>query len=230
MNSKGTVLITGAARRVGAELVRGFTRAGYHVALNYYTSEGDAKLLAEETGASLFQQDLLAENAATMLIEAVFEKHSDCKVIINNASTFRRCFLEKSSDESLLEDMQINALVPMNLMREFAKRVPSGKIINMLDTSISGYHPSHFGYLVAKKALAEATKMAAREYAPSLAVNGICPGHLLPTEGEVEYDPSKEKLAKPTVEQVVNAALMLAETESYFGQLLTIDGGRQLLA
>lgn len=227
MNQKA-VLITGGARRVGAELARGFAAKGYDVALHYNHSKDEAESLAQEIGASLYQGNLTNEGAAKQLIEQVISDLPHLNTLINNASTFRRAHLHDTTEQTIEQDIAINLIAPLNLMREFASRIEQGNIINMLDTAIHGTHPAHFGYLIAKKSLGEATKMAAREYIGKIRVNAICPGHLLPTESNADHDPPKAPV-KPTVEQVVEAALMLAESNAYTGQHLNIDGGENIL-
>lgn len=227
---KGTVLITGGARRIGAALAHGFSQAGYTIALHYRSSQEAAEALAKDLPqCTLYQADLTDHGAAQALIERVKADHPQLSMLINNASTFRRLPLPNTTDASLQEDIAINLLAPLHLMREFASKTVQGSIINMLDTAIHGHYPAYFGYLIAKKALAEATLMAAREYGPQIRINGICPGRVLPTEGDSSHDPSpRSHLATPLVDDIVRAALMLAESTAYYGQLLTIDGGESL--
>jgi len=229
MNSNA-VLITGGARRVGAALARGFAAQGYDVALHYHQSSHEAQALADEINAPLYQADLTAEGAPQKLIAQAVKDFPHLNTLINNASTFRRAHLKDSTEQSIAEDIAINLTAPLNMMREFSAQLQadSGSIINMLDTAIHTTHPAHFAYLIAKKGLGEATKMAAREMIGRVRVNAICPGHLLPTEGEDAYEPTFQPV-EPTVEQVVQAALMLAQNESYIGQLLNIDGGKSIL-
>ena len=223
------VLITGGARRVGAALARAFADEGYDVALHYNHSKDEAEALANEISAKLYQANLTDDGAAKKLIESVANDLPHLNTLINNASTFRRAHLKDTTEQSINDDLAVNLTAPINLMREFANKVSKGgNIINLLDTAIYGTHPAHFAYLVAKKGLAEATKMAAREYIGTIRVNAICPGHLLPTEGNAGHEPAMAPI-KPTVAQVVEAALMLAKTDAYTGQLLNIDGGENIL-
>ncbi len=225
---KPTILITGGARRIGAALARHFAQNGYHIALHYRHSETEAKALANEIDATLFQANLLDTNAAKNLIAEVTAQCPNLTTLINNASTFRRAHLAESSDASIAEDLAINLSTPLNLMREFAASVPNGSIINMVDTAIHTTHPAYFAYLIAKKGLSEATLMAAREYNGRVRVNALCLGHILPTEGDDAYEP-KHQPVKPTVQQVVDAAYLLATNTSYIGQILKIDGGQSVL-
>ncbi len=225
MNSNA-VLITGGARRIGAELARQFAANGYDIALHYRNSAEEAHAIAQETGAKLYYAELTDKNVAEGLIGKVKQDFPHLNTLINNASTFRRAHLQETTEASIDEDLAINLTTPLNLMREFTKVTQTnGSIINMLDIAIHGDHPAHFAYLVAKKGLAEATKMAAREYEGEIRVNGICPGHVLPTEGADAYEPKVKPENPPTLQQVVEAALMLAQDTSYNGQWLNVNGG-----
>ena len=223
-----SVLITGGARRLGAAMAQAFHHAGYGVALHYRSSKTEAESLIKSINGTLYQADLTDDSSTKNLIEQAKKDHPNLCLLINNASTFRRAYLRDSTAETIAQDLAINLQAPLNLMREYGAQIGTGSIINMLDTAIHGTHPAHFAYLVAKKGLAEATKMAAREYIGKIRVNGICPGHVLPTEGAAEHEP-KHRPVKPTPEQVVQAALLLAENQSYTGQFLNIDGGDSIL-
>ncbi|MDG1287373.1 MAG: SDR family NAD(P)-dependent oxidoreductase [Rickettsiales bacterium] len=218
------VLITGGARRIGAALARIFAADGYDIALHYNHSADEAAALMLEMGAKLYQADLTAPDATKNLIQAVKADFPHLNTLINNASTFRRAHLQESTEASIHEDIAINLSAPLNLMREFTAHTEQGSIINMLDIAIHDTHPAHFAYLIAKKGLAEATKMAAREYDGEIRVNGICPGHVLPTENTNAHEPTVIAENPPTVQQVVETALLLANDRAYNGELLNIDG------
>jgi len=232
-----SVLITGGARRIGAALLRGFADAGYRAALHYHRSHAEAKALAHETGATLHCFDLTQPGAPETLMAEVAAQHPDLSVLINNASTFRRISLMQMSEQSLQGDLAINLMAPLHMMRAFASQVaanPSAAIINMLDTAISQNQPHYFAYLLAKKALAEATKMAAIELAPAICVNGICPGYILPSEDGTAQDPQQQALKNPAqrlaeVSEVVDTALYLAKSRAHYGQWLRVDAGEHLL-
>jgi pteridine reductase len=108
-------------------------------------------------------------------------------------------------------------------------------IINMLDCRITDYDRQHAAYHLAKRALFTLTKMLALEFAPGLRVNGVAPGLILPPAGKDRSYLEKLKSTNPlnaigTVEQVVEAVRFLVNNEFITGQVIFIDGGRNLLS
>jgi NAD(P)-dependent dehydrogenase (short-subunit alcohol dehydrogenase family) len=128
----------------------------------------------------------------------------------------------------------VNLKAPLLLMRDFGRAVESGQIINLLDTRIQSWRSTYLAYSVSKMALADLTRMAARELGPDIRVNGICPGLVLePPGADAGY---LERLAshiplrrRGGVEDIVGAVLYLVEHEFVTGQLMYVDGGEQLL-
>jgi NAD(P)-dependent dehydrogenase (short-subunit alcohol dehydrogenase family) len=112
--------------------------------------------------------------------------------------------------------------------------VRSGKIINLLDTNISGHDRTHVAYIVSKQMLASLTKICALEFAPGITVNGVAPGLILPPNGKDET--YLENLSKTVPlkrhgapEDVSEAALYLLKSDFVTGQVVYVDGGRHLL-
>ena len=238
--NKCGVIITGAARRVGAALARCFAAHGYDIALHYNRSEKDAGRLKkniEKLGVDciLFQHDLMDIETLPWFIKNVRSQMRHCTVLINNASAFERAeFME--TDEALFEQQfTVNFKAPFFLTQAFAKTFGKGCVINMLDADFTGTHGSHFAYLLSKKALADFTPMAARALGPRIRVNGVCPGIVLPPESG-EYDAYVKKSRAnmplrehPTLEAVAEAAYWLAGQAHITGQLIYVDGGRHVL-
>jgi pteridine reductase len=239
---KNAVIITGGAKRVGAAMAVYFAGKGFDIALHYNTSQNEALALQNEikkTGVAceIFAHDLGDSKGLTKLIDSIHSKMPHCNTLINNASIFERCeFME--TDEALFDrQFAINFKAPFFLTQEFARKFgknPGANVINILDTDIEKNPTSHFAYLLSKKALADFTKMAAISLGPEIRINGVCPGILLPSnELDEEY---MVRLAKTlplrktaTVEQVVSITYELANNPALTGQLLFIDGGKNVL-
>jgi len=237
MSAAKAVLITGAARRLGRATALYLAEKGYDIALHYYGSEEDAVSAKEAVEAFgqqcvLLKQDLRELAALPALITKAREVMPHLCVLVNNASTFRRISFADTTPESLEEDMALNFKAPFFLIQAFAAQVGQGSVVNMLDTAITGHYGAYFAYLLAKKNLAEFTYMAARELAPQLRVNAVCPGFVLPTEGDgAQHDPHHNKamlLAQPTPGDIAEAVYTLAENKALTGQLLMINGGEHL--
>lgn len=238
MSARPGVFITGAAKRVGAELSRHFARNGYDVGLHYHSSEAEAGALAAELtglGAAchLFAADMQDIAGLPALMDRVKRALPHCAVLVNNASVFEPAtFLQ--TDEVLFDrQLTVNLKAPFFLTQAFARSFGQGCVINLLDSEVEQNHGHHFAYLLSKKALAGFTEMAARQLGPQIRVNAVCPGILLPSN---ELDAAYiEKLSKTlplraigSLEQVAQAALWLSGA-SVTGQMVYVDGGQHLL-
>jgi pteridine reductase len=238
-----TVLITGAARRIGATIARTLHAAGADVLLHYRHSQDAAETLARELSAAregsvrILQANLLDLDKLPALITAAVEAFGRLDVLVNNASTFYPTPVGAISSAQWDDLMGINVRAPLFLSQAAAPalRKSAGLILNLVD--IHGARPlkRYPVYCTAKAALAMLTHSLARELAPHIRVNGIAPGPVLWPEDEP--DPAmKEKIIAQTLLQrqgtpqdVARTALFFA-TEAPFitGQILAVDGGRSV--
>ena len=237
---KQAALITGGAKRIGRVIALTLAKQGIDIALHYNSSKEDAEKTAVEVRAlgvdcTLFQSALGTEKAAYDLIAAAIKKYAHLNILINNASIFeRKSFME--TDEAFLDaNFSVNFRAPFFLTQAFAKAT-TGKahVVNMLDTYITRYNGHYFGYLLSKKSLAEFTKMAARELAPRIHLNGVCIGVTTLSDNlKPEYvarkqrDLPEQKLVEP--QDIADAVLSLIQTPYLNGQLLFVDSGDHLL-
>ncbi len=239
MNARPAILITGAARRVGAATALYFARAGYDIALHYNQSKSEAEALQKEIEAvgadcRLFAHDLAGVKGFPALMAAVKKSLPRCAALINNASIFERASLMETDEALFDRQFAVNFKAPFFLTQAFAKTFGKGAVINILDTDIETNGISHFAYLLSKKALAEFTRAAARELGPDIRVNGVCPGIMLPSNEldlpymkRLEADLPLKALALP--EDAAKAVRWLCESTFVTGQLIHVDGGQHLL-
>jgi pteridine reductase len=108
-------------------------------------------------------------------------------------------------------------------------------IINMLDSRITDYDRQHVAYAIAKRTLFTLTKMTALEFAPGVRVNGVAPGLILPPSGKDQSYLEQLKSTNPlngigTIEQILEAVRFLVDNEFITGQIIFVDGGRNLLS
>jgi NAD(P)-dependent dehydrogenase (short-subunit alcohol dehydrogenase family) len=153
--------------------------------------------------------------------------------LINNAAVFHRRRLAEVVEADILEEFRINLLAPLFLIREFAARVRTGAIVNLLDRRIAGHAVEAIPYALSKKALEELTCLAAIELAPGIRVNGVAPGAILSPPGE--SDASMNKIAaqtllklNPRTEEIAEALVFILKADSMTGQILYVDGGQHL--
>ena len=239
------VLITGAARRLGAHLARRLHQRGAHVALHCQHSVAEAHELAAElqavrTGSvSVITADLRDTRSATAVVSAARSAFGRLDVLINNASVFEPGGLASADGELTEQLLAVNLRAPFLLAGAAAKplRETTGCIINMLDIYASRPRRGYSSYSITKAGLLGATRALALELAPEVRVNGIAPGPILWPDGEEEDTAAQAAILDSTVlkrmgepDDIAAAALFLIREARYLtGEVLTVDGGRSLL-
>ena len=181
------VLITGGAKRVGAQLVRSFHKAGYHVILHYNRSVSEAENLSREllsvrkNSVSLFQCDLVDIHDWNTIAEHCLSFRGRLDVLVNNASAFYPTPSGETVEQDWHNIVGSNLKAPFFLSQSFASALTgtSGCIINITD--IHGTKPikNYSLYSIAKAGLIMLTRSLALELAPGIRVNGIAPGAVL---------------------------------------------------
>jgi NAD(P)-dependent dehydrogenase (short-subunit alcohol dehydrogenase family) len=180
-----TALLTGAAKRIGRAIAIALADEGVNLVLHYSTSAREAEALAEEihargVGAWPVKADFEKPQEYENLVEYARQTAGRLDLLINNASTFPPGELREITFDDVVLTARINAWVPFLLSRQFAQHVGKGKIINLLDTRISGYDLAHSAYILSKHLLTVLTRMTAVEFAPDIMVNAVAPGLILP--------------------------------------------------
>src|SRR5699024_1124362 len=237
------VLITGAARRIGAATAEYFHSQGFRVLIHYQNSGGPADALIaklnkrREDSAHGLQANLLVKEEIKTLAQEAMEHWGQLDVLINNASQFYATPLSKANDEQWQELMGSNLKAPFDLIQALLPALGESEeasIINMID--IYAQHPlqDHPIYCSAKAGLAALTRSLARDLAPDIRVNGIAPGAILwPSSGQeneediIAATPLKRR---GTPDEIAAAAYWLAVHASFItGHILPVDGGRSLI-
>lgn len=235
---KGTALITGGAKRIGRAVALSLAGRGNNIALHYHSSQDEAESAAASIRSKgveceLFQCDLSDPEDVATLIPKVFDRFSDCSLLINNASIFQRARLMETDEALFDRHFNTNFRAPFFLSRDFARRCRKGHIINILDTKVSRTLVEYFAYTLTKKALYELTCMAAKELGPSIRVNGVSPGLILPSVylSPEEFKRMGEGVPLKTTgnpESVVSAIHFLIDNTFITGECIFVDGGEHL--
>lgn len=238
-----TVLITGAARRIGAALTRGFHAHGADVCIHCHQSIGEAERLRDELNgrrarsAAVVAADLLDPAALPGIVSAAIKSFGRLDVLINNASSFYPTPLGSVTQAQWDDLMGTNLRAPFFLAQAAAAqlRVAKGVIVNMIDIHAQRPLPRHPVYSTAKAGLAMLTRALARELGPEVRVNGIAPGPILWPEAGMDPQLQDEIVAKTLLkrsgspEDVMRAALFFVKDAPYVtGQILAVDGGRSV--
>jgi pteridine reductase len=238
-----TVLITGAARRVGATLTRSFHAAGANVVLHYRNSAAEAAQLAGELekirpgSIATVQSDLLDVARFGPLIEATTAAFGQLDILINNASSFYPTAMGEITEKHWNDLIGSNLKAPLFLAQAAysALHLSRGLILNIAD--IHGMRPlrRYPVYSVAKAGLIMLTKSLARELAPHVRVNAIAPGPVVWPEDGTDKELQNKIIGRTllrragSAEDVARAALFFAAEAPYVtGQILAVDGGRSV--
>jgi len=236
-------LVTGAARRVGAEIARRLHAAGADVVIHYRGSGADAAKLQEELSAlrprsaHRVKADLLAPIAPRALVEAALAQFRRLDILVNNASAFYPTpvgGIEATHWEELIGS---NLRAPLFLAQEAAPHLAkqAGCIVNIVDIHAERPLKGYAVYSVAKAGLAGLTRSLALELAPSVRVNAVAPGAIAwPEDGQFE-PAERERIVATTPlarvgepEAIARAVHFLATAPFVTGQVLAVDGGRSV--
>ncbi len=236
-------LVTGAARRVGAEIVRTLHAAGANVAIHYRSSAASAEALAAELDAirpgSAFTVacDLLDQNALRGMIEEVVARTQRLDILVNNASSFYPTPIGTITTEQWEDLIGTNLRAPVFLSQAAVAhlRATQGAIINLIDIHAVRPLRDHPVYGAAKAGLAMLTRSLARDLAPDVRVNGVAPGAVLwPDDGLA--DSTRESIIRQipmkragSPEDIAGCVLYLVRDATYVtGQIIVVDGGRSV--
>lgn len=228
-----TAIITGGAVRIGKALALHLADQGWHLALNYKSSD-PAEVLAHAQKAGVmcktYPGNLADLTFAEGLIGQVTADFSDVALLINCAANFIQENFEHTSTQSLADTMALNLMSPYLLMREYKKQIGQGMIVNILDERITKNIPTFAAYSVSKVALEHVTKLAAVEWGATVRVNAIAPGLILPPAGHgQEYlDKNKKNVPMKThgdVSDLTRALDYLIASPFVNGEILFVDGG-----
>ena len=235
------VLITGAARRVGAAIVRTLHGAGARIAIHHRASGADADALAaglnalRPGSAILLQADLLDTARLPRLVDATLAAFGRLDVLVNNASSFYATPVGTITESQWDDLLGTNLKAPLFLSQAAAPalRASEGLILNIVD--IHGLRPlkGFPVYSPAKAGLVMLTHALARELAPRVRVNAIAPGPVLFPESGLTEEKKTDIIDRTLLKRrgspqdIANAALFFAADAPYVtGQVLAIDGGR----
>jgi pteridine reductase len=237
------VLITGGARRVGAEIARTLHAAGANIYLHYRSSAAAAAELIEEFNraragsAATASANLLDAQAPERLVAAALGQFGRLDILINNASNFYPTPVGRITAAGWDDLMGVNLRAPAFLAQAAAGSLARqrGLILNVID--IHGLRPlkGYPVYSAAKAGLAMLTRSLARELGPEVRVNGIAPGPVLWPEKDMD-DALRSEIIDQTAlkrygspQDVARTALFLAKDAPYItGQIIAVDGGRSI--
>ena len=238
-----TILITGAAKRIGREIALSFFNKGWDIVIHYNSSKNDAQVLADEMNAQRDDSAIIAQanldntDEIIKLADQTLAKNNRIDALVNNASTFYPTPIGDFSEDDWNSLMGSNLKAPLFLMQSFSKELKKNKgfIINITDINVDKALINHSIYLAAKSGLQTLTQALAKELAPDVRVNAIAPGVILEPPNTEWTTEQKNTIINSvplgrmgSEKDIADAAIFLSEAEYVTGQILNIDGGKSL--
>lgn len=233
-----TVLVTGAARRIGRRLALACAHAGADVVIHHAHSDSDAESLRAEISrldrqAWVFKADLGDSSQAESLIPLI-NRITPIHFLINNAAIFEPLTLDSTSLADWNRHLALNLTAPFLLSQAFARQAEEGaRIVNILDWRALRPAADHFPYTISKSALAAMTKSMAVALAPKITVNSLALGAILPpSDGNANPEITKNVPMKrwANESEIEQALLFLLICPAYItGEIIHVDGGRHLV-
>lgn len=227
-----TAIVTGAGKRVGAEIALGLLEDGWTVVAHVHhdqdaVPDGSIKVVAD-----------LADPGSADAIFAAAAGRPPVRLLVNNAARFAWDSLDGFQADELAMHMAVNVQAPVSLSRRFAREHAPGEdalIVNLLDSKLVEPNPDYLSYTLSKNALAAFTDLAARALAAKgIRVNGVAPGLMLQSSGQTEAnframhsDNPLRRGVEPR--DVVDAIRYLAGARCVTGQMLVIDSGHRFM-
>ena len=232
-----TAIVTGGAKRIGAEISRALAADGWHVLIHCNRSRAEAEALAAELGSASVAEAELAEPGAAEAIMAALDGLPPPCLLVNNASRFLYDSAADFEVDGWDAHLDINLRAPALLSQAFATCVGAGPalIVNMLDAKMATPNPDFFSYTVSKLALAGLTELCARAFAPAVRVCGIAPSVTLvsgpQSRDNFEAVHKLNALGRGVeVGEIIAALRFIIATPSLTGQNILLDGGQRFLA
>jgi NAD(P)-dependent dehydrogenase (short-subunit alcohol dehydrogenase family) len=237
------VIVTGGSKRIGREICLRLSRNGFKVVIHYRNSseeaEETAKMINSGGGSAVIcQADLSDVSSAEKLVSKAVEEFGYINAIVNNASVFIHDDISTITSELWDEHMQINAKVPLMLIKVMYDTLDEnskGNVVNILDQKLYNPNPDHLSYTASKYTMLGLTDTLARSLAPKVRVNAVSPGHTLAsdsqtTEGFQRAQSSSPLGYGPNPEDIANAVCYLMNAKSVTGQIIYVDSGERFLS
>ena len=229
MDERRTAIVTGAGKRVGAQLAKALVERGWTV-LAHVRRDSDPV----PHGTTRVAAELADPDCGKAIFDAA-QSLPPVRLLINNAARFAWDGFGEFSPQEFDAHMRSNVRAPILLIEELAARHAGGDalVVNLLDSKLAAPNPDYLSYTVSKQALLGVTELAARALAAKgIRVNAISPALMLRSEGQTEENFRAMHARNPLGRGVAAADLVAAldyllAAKTVTGEVLTIDGGQR---
>ena len=240
---KQIAVVTGGARRIGAQICRRLHQANIDLVIHYRNSSLEAKALQKELNnirkgsAAIVKADLLNLDSYALIINEAIKIYGQLNFLINNASSYYATKINEVNETNWNDLINSNLKGALFLSKEAAPflKKTNGSIINITDAHITSPKKNYIIYSVAKSGLNSLTKSLAEELGPKIRVNAIAPGPILWPDNSIEFNKSyrKKVISQTTLKKVGEpddiakaVEFLLLNAPFISGQILNVDGGR----
>ena len=232
MTEGRTAIVTGAGKRVGADIARALLEDGWHVVAHVHHDQDETPRGAIKAAADLSRPDCA---------ERIFRAAAGLpavRLLVNNAARFAWDGFGEFNTDEFAQHMAINTAAPALLIDHFARQQDGSDalVVNLLDSKLAAPNPDYLSYTLSKQSLAGLTELAARALAAKgVRVNGIAPGLMLRSSGQTEGNFERMHTDNPfgrgvTAEDVIGAIRYFIDAPCVTGQVLVIDSGQRFMA
>lgn len=242
---KNVALVTGSNRGIGASCIEEFARAGFNVVINYCHHAEEAKKLGTyirdtyNVEVLIIKCDISKEEEVENMVNKIVDTFGGIDILVNNASVCRdSLLLDKNMKEfkRILDVNLIGTYLCSKYVGKVMKSAKKGKIINISSTNaIDTYYPESCDYDASKAGVISLTHNFARELAPFIQVNCVCPGWV---KTQMNKDLSLEQIKKEekkillgrfaSPEEISKVVTFLSSNKaSYINDtIIRVDGGK----
>ena len=236
-------LITGGARRIGAETANYLHSKGINIVITYSKSSVAANALKKELNfkrkdsCHIYKAKFNSNINYKKITSDIIRLFGRLDYLINNASKFYPTKINEVTDKAWLDTIDTNIKTPLFLSKYFYNELKKrrGAIINIIDIHVEPPLKDHIIYNISKAGLLALTRTLAKDLAPQIRVNGVSPGAIMWPENESSNKKKLDILSKIPMKSVGEPAdiaktiyFLLEQSPYVTGQNINVDGGRRL--
>lgn len=235
-----TILITGAAQRIGKEIAIFFAKKGWNIVLHFNKSRNSALTLQKQihkigTRCIIIKADLSKINSVKKIFPDAIKKIGPIHCLVNCASVFENDDVEQFNQKKWQSHFDVNLKAPTILSSYFSKqkKIQNGNIINIIDQRVFKLTPYFLSYTLSKAGLLTLTKVLAMKFAPKIRVNAIAPGPVMKNYRQSQSHFKKQfknTLLKKQVEisDICSAIEFIIKNKSTTGHAIPVDSGQSM--
>ena len=238
------VLVTGSSRGLGKELIIEYAKRGLDVVINYYKSESKANTLEKYINENYpvktlcIKCDISKEEEVEEMFNKIIDEFGSIDILVNNASICKDTLfndIKVIEFQRILDVNLIGTFLCSKYASKFMLENKKGVIVNISSTNgLNTYYPESAAYDASKAGIINLTHNMAKEYAPFIRVNCICPGWM---NTDMNKELSMEQIRKEkrkillnkfaNPEDITKTILFISSKDATYvnDAVIRIDGG-----